>query len=29
MKKLFNSHPLVVEKELATILRLNEALVLQ
>lgn len=29
MKKLFNSHPLVVDKELATILGLNEALVLQ
>ena len=29
MNKLFNSHPLVVDKELATILGLNEALVLQ
>lgn len=29
MNKLFNTHPLVVDKELATILGLNEALVLQ
>lgn len=29
MNKLFNLHPLVVDKELATILGLNEALVLQ
>lgn len=29
MSKLFNTHPLVVDKQLATILGLNEALVLQ
>lgn len=29
MNKLFNTHPLVVNKQLATILGLNEALVLQ
>ena len=29
MNKLFNTHPLVVDKEIATILGLNEALVLQ